>query len=301
MTIKIEMLRCFTTVAEIGNLAEAATRLGRTQSAISMTLKQLEENLGDRLFESDRKNRLTTLGEQVFELARSQLKQFDYTLEAIETCARSPEGLLRIASIPSVAAQVFPAAIAVLTGRHDNLSIELRDTNTQQVIDALVRGQADVGIVSGQHRINGISEFRLFADRFGLLCAADHPLARQKATPTFSEVISGAFIRNDLISMIETPAFREGIKGSRVSVQNTMSLIAMVRTGHWVTILPQSVTQFMSPDLAFRELADLPDRRQVSLLMTEKAVFPQFAEELRDFLRDFDWNGQSAAEIGDRI
>lgn len=61
MAIKIEMLRCFATVAQTGNLAEAAAYLGRTQSAVSMTLKQLEENLGQRLFKSDRKNRLTPL------------------------------------------------------------------------------------------------------------------------------------------------------------------------------------------------------------------------------------------------
>ena len=100
MAIKIEMLRCFTTVAQSGNLAEAANRLGRTQSAISMTLKQLEEHLGQRLFESDRKNRLTPLGKQVFELSQDELRRFDYTIEAIKTCAKSPEGLIRIVSNP---------------------------------------------------------------------------------------------------------------------------------------------------------------------------------------------------------
>jgi len=289
MAIKIEMLRCFTTVAETGTLAEAATRLGRTQSAVSMTLKQLEENLGDRLFESDRKNRLTTLGEQVFELARTQLRQFDYTLEAIETCAKSPEGLVRIASIPSVAAQVFPAAIEALTSRNPNLSIELRDTDTSQVIDALVRGQADIGIVSGEHKLNGLREARLFTDRYGLLCSPDHALARRKPALTTGDLTSVPFIRNNLLAMIETPAFHRAIAGARVSVHNTMSLIAMVRTGEWATVLPQSVVRFMSPDLVFRRITDLPDMRQVSLLMREKAPFPQFAEELWRFLRDFEW------------
>ena len=297
MAIKIEMLRCFTTVAETGNLAEAATRLGRTQSAVSMTLKQLEENLGDRLFESDRKNRLTMLGEQVFELAQTQLRQFDYTLEAIETCARSPEGLIRIASIPSVAAQVFPSAIQALTLHNPNLSVDLRDTDTSQVIDALVLGQADIGIVSGKHKLNGLREARLFTDRYGLLCSPDHRLAKRKAAPSMQEVASVPFIRNNLLGMIETPAFREAIAGSRISVQNTMSLIAMVRTGHWVTVLPQSVVRFMSPDLVFRRIADLPDLRQVSLLMREKAPFPQFAEELWRFLLDFDWNRSTGSSV----
>ena len=62
------MLSCFAAVAESGNLADAGVRLGRTPSAISMTLKQMEDHLGARLFETDRKNRLTPLGEEVFGL-----------------------------------------------------------------------------------------------------------------------------------------------------------------------------------------------------------------------------------------
>ena len=55
------MLRCFCTVAQTGNLAEASNRLGRTQSALSMTLKQFEDHLGKKLFEGERKNRLTPM------------------------------------------------------------------------------------------------------------------------------------------------------------------------------------------------------------------------------------------------
>ncbi len=77
MSIKIEMLRCFCTVAQTGNLAEAADRLGRTQSAVSMTLKQLEDHLGKKLFEGERKTHLSPLGRQVFDLALKQVRQFD--------------------------------------------------------------------------------------------------------------------------------------------------------------------------------------------------------------------------------
>jgi DNA-binding transcriptional LysR family regulator len=56
------MLRNFVAVAALGNLNDAADRLGRAPSAVSMSLKQLEEHLGAPLFASDRKNRLTALG-----------------------------------------------------------------------------------------------------------------------------------------------------------------------------------------------------------------------------------------------
>ena len=67
MAIKLEMLRVFRTVAEQGTLTGASAVFGRTPSAVSMMLKQLEDHIGAPLFETDRKNRLTPLGQLVLE------------------------------------------------------------------------------------------------------------------------------------------------------------------------------------------------------------------------------------------
>lgn len=296
MAIKIEMLRCFATVAQTGNLAEAASRLGRTQSALSMTLKQLEETLGQRLFESDRKNRLTQLGAQVFELAQTELRQFDYTIEAIQACAKSRSGLIRIASVPSIAAQVFPAAIETLTQRHPDLRIELRDTDTQQVLDAVIRGRVDLGIVSGEHALNDVSSAVLFSDTYGLICAPSHALAHQLDAPNIQQITKVPFVHNNLLNLIKSASIQDAIAETKISVQNTMSLTAMVRTGAWVTILPRSVVRFMSPDLVFRPIPGLDERRKVTLLMRNKAAFPEFCEELWHLLIDYDWRASLAGK-----
>lgn len=290
MTIKIEMLRCFSTVAQTGNLSEAANRLGRTQSALSMTLKQLEDHLGERLFESDRKNRLTLLGEQVFELAQTQLRQFDETIRAIETSAGAPKGLIRIASVPSVAGLVFPTVIKTLTRRYPGLKIELRDADTGQVTDALFHGQADLGVASGQFAMNGIRQVPLFSDRFGLICSPDHPLAFQESTPTIGDVISAGFIKNNLCRLIKTPEFHAAADDAKLTAHNTSSLIAMVRSRGWVTVLPQTVVQIAPSELTFREIAGVSDRRQVYLFLREKSSFLRFASELGDLITAFDWS-----------
>lgn len=287
MALKIEMLRCFATVAQAGNLAEAANRLGRTQSAISMMLKQLEDHLGQRLFESDRKNRLTVLGQQVFDLSQSQLRQFDQTVKSIETSASSPNGLIRIASIPSVAGLVFPSAIAELTHQNPGLKIELRDTDTPQVIDALLRGQADIGVVSGQHQLNEVRQAHLFSDPFGLICAPDHPLAQLERATTIADIANANFIHNNLCGTIEMPEFQTAIAGSKIAMHNTMSLITMVGAGGWVTVLPKTVAPLMRNDLVFRQIVDLPEQRDVYLLMREKTPFLQFSEQLWLYITQF--------------
>jgi DNA-binding transcriptional LysR family regulator len=289
MAIKIEMLRCFSTVAQTGNLADAAVRLGRTQSAISMTLKQLEDHLGQSLFEGERKNTLTALGAEVFDLAQQQLRQFDETVSAIETSASAPHGLLRIASVPSVAGLVFPSAIDELTRRHCNLKVELRDCDSNQVIESLVRGQADIGVASGRHSLNGIRQERLFQDSFGLICAQSHALAQQKDNPTIGDVRSVGFVRNNLCDLIRSAEFGMAFTDCRVTVHNTLSLIGMVRTGKWVTVLPQTVYRIMPDDLMFRRIEGLDDRRSISLLIRERSPYLHLAEEIGEIVRRFDW------------
>ena len=291
MAIKIEMLRCFCAVAQSGNLAEAADRLGRTQSAISMTLKQLEEHLGKKLFEGERKNQLSALGEQVFDLAQKQLRQFDQTVDSIEVSAKSVLGLIRVVSVPSVAAVVFPRVMHQVSKKYPGLKVELRDTDTQQIIDALTRGQADIGIASGRFALNGIQARPLFADGFGLVASRDHPLVQSLEIPTIEDVVGAGFVRNNLCSLIETQEHREAIEQTDVTAHNTYSLIAMVRTGRWVTVLPKTVVEFLPEELVFRPIAGMPDKRQVFLYLNERTRFRSIAEDICSLISSQDWEG----------
>lgn len=288
MSIKIDMLRAFCAVVQSGNLAEAANRLGRTPSALSMSLRQLEEHLGKKLFEGERKNALSVLGEQVYEIALKEVRQFDYTVSSLEATAQATHGLLRIVSVPSVAALMFPAVLQYMTERYPGLQIEMRDTDTQQVLDALLIGTADIGIASRYQVINGVRAIPLFEDHFGLLCAADHPLINQAQPLRIADVVGPYFMRNSLCDMIGTHAFEEATKHINVTIHNTHSLIAMVQTGKWVTILPQTVAWFIPESAAFRRINDLPDTRKVYLYVRERARFDDLTQECVRFITDFE-------------
>ena len=134
---------------------------------------------------------LSPLGQQVFEMALKQVRQFDQSVLDIEAAANAEHGLLRIVSVPSIAALVFPGVcLTHMTQTYPGLKVELRDTDTQQVLDALVEGKADIGIASGQHALNGVRAIPLFQDRFGLVCAADHPLL-SRSGPLWQKDLAG--------------------------------------------------------------------------------------------------------------
>ncbi|NNL74099.1 MAG: LysR family transcriptional regulator [Silicimonas sp.] len=278
MSIKIEMLRAFAHVAQSGNLAEAAGRLGRTQSALSMTLKQLEDHLGERLFEGERKNRLTPLGEQVFALAQQQIQSFEAAIREIETSARAPQGLLRIGSIPTATGSLVPASVGRLSARFPGLKVDIRDTDTHTVIDALLRGQADVGIVSGEHALNGLAGTLLYQDRFGLICGPSHPLAETGDEVALEDVLAQGFIGNNLCQQIENEAIDAALAETRVHAHNTFSLIGLLRTGGWTTILPRSVARDLPVGLAFRDIRGLSAERAVTVYVAERSSQRGFAE-----------------------
>ncbi len=284
MTIKLAELRYFCAVVQTGNLAEAADRLGRTQSALSMSLKQLESHLGKKLFHGERKSQLSPLGEQVYELAQSQLQQFDQMVESIETTAHASNGLVRVASVPSVAALVFPKLLGQMADQIPGVKIELRDTDTRQVIDSLANGKADVGIASGYHALNGVVAKPLFEDQFGLVGATNHPLISQAQPPLIDDVVTSVFIRNTLCDLIRTPGFVKALKHVNVTIQNNYSLINTISAGRWVSVLPETVTAFLPSSVAFRPIADLPAKREVWLYRRERTYFEETVDACCGFI-----------------
>jgi DNA-binding transcriptional LysR family regulator len=111
--MKLGQLRSFVAVAETGALAAAARRVGRTPSAVSMSLKQLEETLGGSLFEGERKGRLTPLGEHCLQVARRMVEDHEAGQEEMLRFAAGGDGEVRIAAVPSAACGLVAAALAL--------------------------------------------------------------------------------------------------------------------------------------------------------------------------------------------
>lgn len=277
MAIKLEMLRCFSVVAQTGSLAEAARQLGRTPSAISMTLKQLEAHLGERLFESDRKNRLTPLGTYVFEQSRTELRQFDNTIRAIETFAGTPRGLIRVGSVPSMVGMIFPQALTEFREIYPEVAIDIRDMDAAGVMDALTRGQIDIGIATANGRIGNSTQRLLYTDNFGLVCSRHHPLALQPEAPMLADLANFSYVRNTLSDTISDPAVKALPADNKVSTQSTLSLLTLLRSVPWVSVLPRAVVQIDPHRLAFRKIQDLDAQRPLHLLVrTLDGTHPYF-------------------------
>lgn len=267
MVVKIEMLRGFATVARRGNLSDAAQMLGRTPSAVSMMLKQLESHLGEPLFETDRKSKLTALGSFVLEQAERELQQFDNTVKAIEGFAKATYGHVRIATVPSVAGTIIPQVFSRHINDYGNVNIELRDMDSSSILHELSRDRIDIGIATVGQKTTGLISKHLLTDTFGVICAPVHGLAQSAGPIPWQALSNERLIANSLSAGIKADASVLLHDQARLSAHNLTSLTAMVQANIGVTILPEMAVRASNTEgLFFRPLEDPQAKREIHML-----------------------------------
>lgn len=141
-----DLLRTFLAVAESGNVTRAAEHVGRTQSAVSMQVKRLEDGLGEALFErGPRGVVLTRRGDQLLPYARRIVGLVE---EAGVALASHPlEGPVRLGLPEEYAPKILPRALAAFAERHPAVEVTVRSDTSAHQLAALERGDLDLAIV----------------------------------------------------------------------------------------------------------------------------------------------------------
>lgn len=265
MNIKLDILRSFITVAECGNLQEASEALSRTPSAISMSLKQLNEQLGVELFETDRKSSLTPVGRFVLEEGRRALTDFDESMHTIQRYAHGEMGVVRIATVPSVATRLLPTVVRRFQLATPNVRLELRDTDSEMVATAVRNGSVDFGIASLSVASSDLDCELLLEEPFGLVCRPNHPLANVKKPLSWQALEGISFISNGLCAQIRDSDFIQINANTQIQVHNIATLLSFIDQDMGVTLLPRLAVLEKS-NFSFLSLADKTAVRKLYFL-----------------------------------
>jgi DNA-binding transcriptional LysR family regulator len=283
--LRLEALRAFVEVAEHGNIKDASERLYRTPSALSMTLKQIEDRLGCPLFETDRKSTLTEMGRFLNDQSVVLLRDYDRAMERIEARSKARSGRLRIASVPSVATTLLPRFLQEFMASRPDLDIDLVDTDSTDVRHLVETGQVDFGIAGLPLDLPGLANEPIFRDPFKLDCRSDSELAKKQGDLDWSDLDGPTLIVNEAARNLPSPAFQRLALEARFSVRNVASLVAMVQAGMGVTLLPSLATVNLPSALTVRALKDPACMRTVSLhWRTGKVPSPVTQLFLREFV-----------------
>lgn len=160
--LDLDTLRTLVTTHDVGGFAQAAERLGRTPSAISLQMKRLQEELGTPLFRKQgRVLKLTEAGQTALGYARRMLALNDDLLQTMQGVTLA--GTVRIGA-PQDFASVLPDALRQFTTLYPRTQVELRIEGNGALIEALDKGQLDVALTIG------------FADRKDALLLGELPV-----------------------------------------------------------------------------------------------------------------------------
>ena len=182
MRITLRQLAVFEAVARAGSIVKAASEIGLSQSAASMSLKDLESHLGVELFaRQGKKLMLSDRGRQVREMATSILIQVA-DLEALTT-PDELRGRLRIGAAPSVGDYVLPQLCAAFMRRHPLVRLELRIASSMEVMDRVQKMSVDMGFVGAPVNSTYLDATPWLRDSLVVCCAPENPLATSGPIP----------------------------------------------------------------------------------------------------------------------
>jgi DNA-binding transcriptional LysR family regulator len=283
----LTQFRVLIAVAEAGGIRAAADRISRTPSAVSMALKQLEDEVGGALFEGERKVRLTRFGEFVVDHARSLIEHSDRVNRTITAFTQNGVGNVEIAVLPSIALAFLPDALRAFTQDRSAAVVRVRDLDSKAILDAVSRDTIDWGI-TGYHQLPHIELEPLFSEPLMLVCRSDDPLCEIEGPISWGALVGRPFVGNGTCEIIDTPAFVEIAERQITHARSVMSLLSIVRAGVGITVLPSLSHVGGDDGLRFLPLDDPKAYRKVCLVSrSDRNLSPaaqQFARVMRDII-----------------
>ncbi len=172
--MELSDLRIFRTVVSEGGVTRAAEKLHRVQSNITTRVRQLEEDLGVKLFIREGKRlHLSPAGQTLLSYADRLLDLARDARDAVQDSR--PQGMLRLGSMESTAAVRLPAALSAYHDRFPDVTLELRTGNPQQLATAILEGELDAALVSEPIADAPFEKVPIHKEELGLIAAAGQP------------------------------------------------------------------------------------------------------------------------------
>jgi LysR family carnitine catabolism transcriptional activator len=243
MNFTSRQLQAFSLVAQHRNFSRAAEALFITPSGLSLLIRELESQLGFRLF--DRTTRhvvLTAYGHELLPIAQKSLADVDGAVSRLGRTATESSRTLSVGASPLIAANVLPQAIKEFRSHRPDLRIQLRDCEPASIVPMVETGKVDMGLRVLYKAIPGLRRTPLF--RFCLMVVrADYDPAFRRASTTWSalkgEKLVSLVPTNEIQQLIDKHLAQAGIVVQEAGVIHYVdTLLAMVEAGEGSGIVP---------------------------------------------------------------
>lgn len=297
--VNLEDLRVFAAVASERSFSRAATRVGRTQPAVSQAIRRLEEALGERLIDrAQRDGSLTQAGTMLLDYASRLLRLADEAHAAVTELKDVERGHVHIGANEAAVHVLLPVIRAYLE-RHPRVQIDVRRVPSRSMATELQQRSIDLGVMTFPPADRDLSSITLATDELVLLVPPSHPFAGRSEVP-LDEVGRQTIIAHNDPSparerVLRISEERHAPLNISLSLPSLDGIKRAVELGLGVAILPKrcalselSLRQLVAvrvPELRALRRVRLVHRR-AGVLSAAAAAFVEHARALGDQNRD---------------
>ncbi|WP_225724861.1 MULTISPECIES: LysR family transcriptional regulator [unclassified Nocardia] len=291
----LRKLRYFLAVAEELHFGRAAERLGMAQPPLSQRIRELEKELGARLFDrGSRHVELTDAGRVLLIESRELLARWDRTRTLVGKAHRGEMDALRVGVPPELAGRVLAAIVTAFAGRHPEIRLDLQELSTAEQVRLLADRQLDAGLLQHPADVTGLELGPAIDTPLGVVLPRDSALAA-RAELTVADLAGQGLVifpraaAPGLYDQTLHTCREHGFRPTAiVHARNPEFVLGLVLSGQGVAFDQGAVAQ-KEPRVVWRRLRDNPLNRRMSLAWPSSAAHPvarELAELIGKVLRD---------------
>jgi DNA-binding transcriptional LysR family regulator len=286
-------LSLFRHIVEAGSITHGAERANLALAAASTRIRNMEQALGTELLTRGRQGVTPTqAGRTLLQHARVILDQSERLREDLGAYAGGVAGQIRLLSNTNALTEFLPEVLSSFLADHPNVSVDLEERLSEEIVALIAEGVADIGIVAGTVDARRLARYPFRQDRFVLVVPKKHPLAKRTEID-FDEVLDHDFIGLERQSAAQRffadKASRIGRPlRLRVQLRSFETVCRVVEFGVGVGIVPRSTALRAGKTMAICVL-DINDEwavRDLTICVRDLSALPPFARQLVEHLRD---------------
>jgi DNA-binding transcriptional LysR family regulator len=284
-------LSLFRHVVEAGSITHGAERANLALAAASTRIRQMEDELGAALLMRGRQGVTPTqAGRTLLAHARTILAQNERLREDLGAYAGGLASQIRVFSNTNALTEFLPEALSSFLAAHPQVSVDLEERLSDEIVDLIAEGVADIGIVAATVDMGGLETYPFRSDRFVLVVPRGHSLAAKEKI-AFADVLDLDFVGLDrasaLTRFLAGKAARIGRPlRLRVQLRSFDAVCRMVECEVGVGVVPETTARRVSKAMAITPVALTEDwaLRELTICVRKLADLPVFARQLVEHL-----------------
>jgi DNA-binding transcriptional LysR family regulator len=292
MRFDLADLSLFRDVVEAGSITHGAERAHLALAAASTRIRNMEQSIGAALLLRGRQGVVPTqAGRTLLQHARTMLLQAERLREDLGAYAGGLAGQIRVLSNTNALTEFLPEALSSFLSAHPHVSVDLEERLSDEIVGLIAEGVADLGIVAGTVDAGALETYPFRKDRFVLVVARDHPLAK-RVRIGFAQVLDRDFVGLDRASALQRfladKAARIGRPlRLRVQLRSFDAVCRLVECNVGIGIVPETTARRAARAMGIVAVA-LTDPwavRDLTICVRGMDELPPFARQLVEHLR----------------